>query len=100
MKLMSLRWTCLLLLIAGIAVTTTSVSAGSAGRWKDDGAGNCYFDANDDGPDQCTPPGPPPGRWKVATDGSCYFDANDSGPDQCVAPAAEAEASSSLLPPQ
>jgi hypothetical protein len=48
------------------------------GRFKKDG-NRCYWDANDLGPDQCTPT---KGRWKK--DGSrCYWDANDSGPNQC-----------------
>lgn len=88
MKLMSVRWTCLFLLLVGLAAMTNVVSA-EQGRWKVDGDGNCYFDANDDGPDQCTPPGPPTGRWKFAGDGTCYFEANDSGPNQCEPPVTE-----------
>lgn len=49
-----------------------------AGRFKKNGD-HCVWDANDKGPDQCQPPA---GRWKV--DGSrCYWDGNDSGPNQC-----------------
>jgi len=47
------------------------------GRWKE-GAAGCYFDPDDEGPDQCTR-----GRWKIGAEGSCYFDGFDSGPDQC-----------------
>jgi hypothetical protein len=32
-------------------------------------------------------PPPPSGRWKLGGDGSCYWDPNDSGPDQCTPPA-------------
>jgi len=51
------------------------------GRYKDDGAGGCYWDPNDCGPDQCTPCS---GRWKLDGTGGCYWDPNDCGPDQCV----------------
>jgi hypothetical protein len=51
------------------------------GRWKLDAAGGCYFDAFDEGPDQCAAA---EGRWKVDGGGNCYFDINDSGPNQCV----------------
>jgi len=50
------------------------------GRWKSDGNGGCYWDANDSGPDQCDPTS---GRWKSDGFGNCYWDANDSGSDQC-----------------
>jgi hypothetical protein len=59
------------------AVLIVSVH-GADGRWKL-GPDGCYFDASDDGPDQCTR-----GRWRVDSYGGCYFDALDSGPDQCV----------------
>jgi hypothetical protein len=50
----------------------------TAGRFKKNGDA-CVWDAADRGPDQCTPPS---GRWK--TDGDrCVFDARDSGPNQC-----------------
>jgi hypothetical protein len=58
------------------AVLIVSVH-GADGRWKL-GPDGCYFDANDEGPDQCTR-----GRWRVDSYGGCYFDALDSGPDQC-----------------
>jgi len=53
------------------------------GRFKLDGAGGCYWDANDYPPDQCTPPPPPPGRFKLDGGGNCYFEPNDYPPDQC-----------------
>ena len=59
------------------AVLIVSVH-GADGRWKL-GPDGCYFDANDEGPDQCTR-----GRWRVDSYGGCYFDALDSGPDQCA----------------
>jgi hypothetical protein len=52
------------------------------GRWKEDGEGGCYWDANDDGDDQCSPT---VGRWKISGS-DCYWDANDSGPNQCEPP--------------
>jgi hypothetical protein len=66
---------CLTFCFAAAASVPTS---GAQGRWKDDGSGGCFFDANDDGPDQCSP-----GRWKLDASGSCYFDGSDSGPNQC-----------------
>ena len=87
MKLISVRWACLLVLLLSAIAATSGISA-EQGRWKVDSDGNCVFDANDDGPDQCLPPNPT-GRWKVAGDGSCYFEQNDQGPDQCVPPATE-----------
>ena len=59
------------------AVLIVSVR-GADGRWKLSPEG-CYFDANDEGPDQCTR-----GRWRADGYGGCYFDALDSGPDQCA----------------
>lgn len=68
-----------------IGTSPTPAGADPEGRWKDDGNGGCYFDANDDGPNQCLPPSTPqPGRWKVDGAGGCYFDTNDSGPNQCT----------------
>lgn len=89
MKLISVRWACLLVLLLSVVAVSSAVSA-EQGRWKVDGDGNCYFDANDDGPDQCLPPNPV-GRWKVDGNGNCYFEQNDQGPDQCVPPATEPE---------
>ncbi len=59
------------------AVLIVSVH-GADGRWKL-GPQGCYFDANDEGPNQCTR-----GRWKTDSYGGCYFDGLDSGPDQCA----------------
>jgi hypothetical protein len=56
---------------------------GATGRWKAGGTGECYWDPNDSGPDQCSPE-VPTGRWKDDGNGGCYWDPNDSGPDQCV----------------
>jgi hypothetical protein len=54
------------------------------GRWKIDGS-RCYFDGDDEGPDQCRPSRvPQPGRWKVDGAGGCYFDSTDDGPNQCT----------------
>jgi hypothetical protein len=48
------------------------------GRFKEQG-GSCVWAANEDGTDQCKPP---QGRWK--TDGDrCVWDPKDSGPNQC-----------------
>jgi hypothetical protein len=97
MKLMSMRWACLLLLALSVGATSSIVSA-EQGRWKVDADGNCVFDANDDGPDQCLPANPP-GRWKVGSDGACYFEQNDIGPNQCEPPVTEsAMASPADLP--
>jgi hypothetical protein len=86
------------------ASTTSGVVALAKGRFKKDGD-LCNWDANDDGPNQCTPwvaghfrklgktcvwngaPGsdecrPDKGRWKVSGD-NCTWDASDTGPDQC-----------------
>ena len=50
------------------------------GRFKKGGDDSCAWDANDNGPDQCKPP---KGRWKQGGDGSCSFEPKDDGPDQC-----------------
>lgn len=66
------------------SVVPMAAGGTTTGRWKWGSNNDCYWDANDDGPDQCDPNAPPPpsGRWK--TDGiSCWWDANDSGADQC-----------------
>jgi pimeloyl-ACP methyl ester carboxylesterase len=54
------------------------------GRYKFDGFGTCYWEPNDYPPDQCSPPAPPTGRFKLDGSGGCYWDPIDSGPDQCV----------------
>jgi hypothetical protein len=96
MKLISVRWVCLLVLLACVVTTTSAVSA-EQGRWKVDSEGNCVFDATDDGPDQCIPANPP-GRWKVGGDGVCYFEQNDLGPNQCEPPVTESAAADGSLP--
>jgi hypothetical protein len=50
------------------------------GRYKLNGNGQCYWEPNDSGPNQCSPNS---GRYKLDGSGDCYWDANDSGPDQC-----------------
>ena len=52
------------------------------GRYKADGEA-CVWDANDSGPDQCTPQ--TVGRFKKSRD-SCTWDPKDKGPDQCTPP--------------
>jgi hypothetical protein len=89
-------------LLLGLLVLTVGVTAATpeaSGRWKLGGDGGCYFDATDEGPDQCAPA---TGRWKLGGDGTCYFDATDGGPDQCApvtSAAAELEANDSLIIP-
>lgn len=63
--------------IGGITLEAGNLETG---RWKTDGSGGCYWDPNDDGPNQCWPS---TGRWKLGGGGSCYWDANDGGPNQC-----------------
>lgn len=77
-------------LIPGVFLTLlgvlciTLMAEAQTGRWKIDGTGACYFDANDDGPDQCAPSsGTTSGRWKDDGNGGCVFDPADSGPNQC-----------------
>ena len=60
-----------------------TVAAQEKGRFKQEGD-NCVWDANDGGPNQCTPM--TPGRFKKGGDDSCTWDANDKGPDQCKPP--------------
>jgi hypothetical protein len=59
-----------------------------SGRWKVGSGEECYWDANDNGPNQCYPI---TGRWKGDGQGGCYWEANDGGPDQCAPPAAPSE---------
>ena len=57
-----------------------SLSSGEQkGRYKKQGD-KCVWDANDEGPNQCTPPAK--GRFKKEGD-KCKWDANDTGADQC-----------------
>jgi hypothetical protein len=75
-------------LIPGVFLTLlgvlciTLLADAQTGRWKLDGNGVCFFDANDDGVDQCSPSGTT-GRWKDDGNGGCVFDPSDSGPNQC-----------------
>jgi len=48
------------------------------GRFKKEGV-NCVWDAKDSGDDQCRPKS---GRWKKEGN-RCVWNASDSGPDQC-----------------
>jgi hypothetical protein len=50
------------------------------GRFKKGGNDSCTWDADDVGADQCRPA---KGRWKKGGNNSCAWDANDGGPDQC-----------------
>jgi hypothetical protein len=90
MKLMSARWLWLILLVVGLAATTSAVN-GYEGRWKLADDGSCYWDSTDSGDDQCEGPGPTLGRWKLTPDGGCVWDAEDSGPHQCTPPEAVTE---------
>ena len=75
-------------LVAGTLVLAITVFAGTAssaedvqakGRYKKQGD-KCLWDANDSGPNQCTPR--TKGRFKKTGD-TCVWDANDAGADQC-----------------
>ncbi len=50
------------------------------GRFKKGANDSCTWDPDDVGDDQCRPP---KGRWKKGSENSCVWDANDGGPDQC-----------------
>ena len=66
---------------AAIATLLVALAAfADAGRYKKDGD-KCVWDANDSGPNQCTPL--TRGRFKKGGDDSCTWVANDDGPDQC-----------------
>lgn len=69
--------TSLLFFQAAVGIASTRTPDSATGRWKS--ATGCYWDENDDGPDQCSPNS---GRWKL-NGTTCYWDANDSGPNQC-----------------
>lgn len=56
-------------------------SAEAEGRYKLDGSGGCYWEPNDDGPNQCDP-NDPAGRYKM-DGGSCIWASNEHPPDQC-----------------
>jgi hypothetical protein len=71
------------LLLAATLAYPLTLSAGE-GRYKVGPKGECYWDAKDNGPDQCKPP-EKRGRYK--RDGNrCVWDANDTGPYQCEPP--------------
>ena len=72
----SLVLSTLLLVPAGFAASGTDQAKG---RFKQQGDA-CVWDANDDGPNQCTPR--VKGRFKKSND-SCTWDANDVGDNQC-----------------
>ena len=55
------------------------VEAQQKGRYKQQGD-SCVWDANDTGPNQCTPQ--VTGRFKKDGD-KCVWDERDKGPDQC-----------------
>lgn len=57
------------------------IASGACGRYKDDGNGNCYWDNDDAGADQCDP-NAVLGRCKVDGE-SCVWDGCDDGADQC-----------------
>lgn len=67
----------------GSATTDATADPQSKGRYKKQGD-SCVWDAEDNGPNQCTPV--TPGRFKKNGD-SCVWDASDKGPDQCQPPA-------------
>jgi hypothetical protein len=66
---------------APIGLRATAVD--QQGRYKKQGE-NCVWDANDGGPNQCTPQ--VKGRFKRGANDSCTWDSNDAGPDQCRPP--------------
>jgi hypothetical protein len=70
-----------LLVVLGVAIAAPS-GAALKGRYKKDG-GNCVWDANDSGPNQCEPW--TKGRFKKDGD-RCVWESSDSGPDQCTPP--------------
>jgi hypothetical protein len=57
-----------------------SVPAQAKGRYKKQGS-SCLWDANDSGPNQCTPQ--TSGRFKKSGD-ECVWDASAAGDDQCT----------------
>lgn len=65
------------------SVRGASTSDDEMGRWKLDGSGGCYWDENDDGPNQCDPNNPD-GRYKLDGSGGCYWEPYDFGDDQCT----------------
>lgn len=72
----------LMALLCSLAIATGAAEQ-QKGRYKVDGEA-CVWDANDSGPDQCTPQ--IAGRFKKSGD-DCQWDPKDKGPDQCRPPA-------------
>lgn len=68
----------LMTFVCSLAIVT-GASEQQKGRYKVDGE-SCVWDANDSGPDQCTPQ--IAGRFKKSGD-DCQWDPKDRGPDQC-----------------
>lgn len=69
-------------LMAGLAWAGAGLTAHAAqqkGRYKKDGS-SCKWDANDSGPNQCTPV--TPGRFTKKGD-TCSWDASGVGADEC-----------------
>lgn len=64
--------------LAGM-LTGGAVAAGDNGRYKKQGT-RCLWDANDSGPNQCTPV--TAGRFKRNA-GACVWVPNETGTDQC-----------------
>jgi hypothetical protein len=81
MKRWSIGRIVLPVLVLAFAVSAGASAAGEAqkGRYKTDGA-TCVWDANDSGPNQCTPQ--TKGRFKKSGD-TCVWDSDDNGADQC-----------------
>jgi hypothetical protein len=67
------------LVYAGDSNGTAAGETQQKGRYKKQG-NSCEWDANDSGPNQCTPL--TKGRFKKTGD-ICAWAANDTGPDQC-----------------
>ena len=80
---MTRRFSAVLVVAAVMFAATVNGAPQTKGRYKVDGA-SCVWDANDSGPNQCTPL--VPGRFKKVKD-SCVWDSKDNGPDQCTPPA-------------
>lgn len=70
------------LLLAAVSAATLADGVQQKGRYKQQGD-NCVWDANDSGPDQCTPR--TAGRFKKEGD-KCVWATGDRGPDQCTPP--------------
>lgn len=70
------------LLFAAFAHIETLAAA--PGRYKAGAKGQCVWDPNDSGPDQCKPV-EKRGRFKQEGN-KCVWDPNDSGPNQCEPP--------------